>query len=83
MEKIYLVFTCDKHKTTSSMRLRAILDSAINVKGLIKKLIKNEVIDEVKFPECNNVEMINDKIPEIYVHSGYIGEIEDDGGCLI
>ncbi len=90
MNKIYSVFTCDVWKMDNSFRLRGIFTEEKKVRAFVKAFIKNEVIDY----DVNSCGDLNDDwsgftlqeitsiIPEIYIHEGYDGECEEDGGYL-
>jgi hypothetical protein len=89
--EIFLVYTCDVWKGSDSFRLRGIFTEREKVRLCVQALIRNKVIDYE--PEsCGSIDnnwgnftlkMITDKIPEIYIHVGFDGECELDGGFVV
>lgn len=88
MNNIYLLFTTDEWKTRTSFTLRGIFGNINDLKKAVKTLIKNEVIDAGETAEWKEKEWKKTDIEnlvnliDIYIHKGYIGQFEADGGYL-
>lgn len=86
---MYVLFTCDRHKSTDSMRLIGLATDMPHVRTAVKKLIQNEIIGEDSdiddLDEIDDMDMyeLNTNVTYFHLADVPINDIETGGAYYI
>jgi hypothetical protein len=85
MRDVYVVFSCDAHKSRNSMRLIGITTGLPKLRSSVKTLIKNKVVtadEPFRVKDEWPIDKMNNSIEGLFIHKGYDGEFELNGSIL-
>lgn len=85
---MYVLFTCDRHKSTDSMRLIGLATDIHKVRMAVKKLFQNDVIGEdsdIEIEDIDDMDMyeMNCNITYFHIVDVSVNEIETGGNYYI